>query len=161
MDNSELNTRVLNDSVFNDIILNNIIAEESKRQYRISLHEVSIIIYDYFNYFEREKIVHIFGNYCIPLEIYFNEYINLVFLGNELTIEHINKIERRLKRLNFLFRSISSKIVKILENENKYKLVKKMYYNKIIKYILQISHNIYSFDNDTIRSYIDEFLKNY
>ena len=129
--------------------------------YQQALEEIAIIVYDYFDHFNKEYIKILFGDIYYPLEIYFNEYINQLFLGNAITIETINKIGNRLDRLNYLYKNIISKIINILQNEYKYKYVKKYFYNKIIGYILKISHNIKSFDKINLMNYIDIFINNY
>lgn len=152
-----------NKIIDSEIIDNKIIDSENitNNYYEKALEEVSVIVYDYFDHFNKEYIKILFGNIYYPLEIYFNEYINLVFLGNSITTDIINKIGNRLDRLNYLYKTIKSRIIYILENEYKYKFVKKYFYNKIIGYILKLSHTITSFDKINLMNHIDMFINNY
>jgi hypothetical protein len=49
----------------------------------------------------------------------------------------------------------------MLINENKYKMVRKRFYHKIIGYILKSAHTLKSFDKETLRIYIDKFIDDY
>ncbi len=135
--------------------------DEIKRQYKMSLHQISMIVYECNGIFNREEVIGIYGNYHKPLELYFHKYINHIFLGNEIKEEHMNEIKMRLKRLHYLHRKISNKVIKILLYENNYRLVKQRFYKPISNYIIQNSHLIKSFDNDTLRKHINEYLLQY
>jgi hypothetical protein len=137
------------------------IKKEIIDEYNNALNEIEVIVYDYHSHFKREYIKNIYGDIHIPLKIYFFKYIQNIFLGNSISIDNINKIGKRLDKLKYIHNIISNRICNILNNEIKYKIVRKKFYYKIIGYILNQTHNWKSFDKDTLRYYIDFYINNY
>ena len=129
--------------------------------YETSLIQLSSIVYDYYNFFDKNYVNDLFGDIYYPLYLYFHKELQYLLLGNILSNTFINNIGKKIKRLYYIHNYIIKIIYNILHNETTYKLVKKKFYNEIYNYILILSHNFTSFDKDNLRVHIDHFIDNY
>ena len=82
---------------FNSEILND---------YSNAIKQIAMIVYEYYNIFKKDYVICLFGDIYLPLKIYFQDYIQLIFLNNNLSNNIINNIGKRLNRLYYLYNII-------------------------------------------------------